>query len=316
MDKKTCVVVPTNREQSINEFLKAWKDIFNQYQFDVMVIEDNKQPTLRINEPYNYHFTWKDIDGELNNCKWIIPRQTDCVRSFGYYMGYKIGYDYIITLDDDCFPADKILEHITALNNPVNFDLWYPTISPKPRGFPYYKTERNYETLINHGLWYGVPDYDAPTQLYQAIKVDEINYYEGSIPKGKYFPMCGMNLAFKREAVPMMYFLLMGKNYTYDRFGDIWCGLFAKKICDHLGYAIKSGKPFVYHERASNVYANLSKEMPGYEINESLWQRIDNVVLTKTTIVECYTELADSIDVEGKYWENLNLAMVLWAELF
>lgn len=124
-----------------------------------------------------------------------------------------------------------------------------------------------------------------------------------------------MNLAFRAEAAPAMYFLLMGRDWPYDRFGDIWCGLFAKKICDHLGYAVRSGDPMVEHQRASRVWANLRKELPGYEINETLWQAVDSILLEGTNFAECYGEVADKLRLDGEYGKTLRRAMRMWAEL-
>jgi hypothetical protein len=47
--------------------------------------------------------------------------------------------------------------------------------------------------------------------------------------------MCGMNIGWKRELTSAMYFMLMGKdknekNWGFDRFDDIWAGIFVKKI--------------------------------------------------------------------------------------
>ena len=128
--------------------------------------------------------------------------------------------------------------------------------------------------------------------------------------------MCGMNLAFKAELAPIMYFLLMGKDWPYDRFGDIWCGVLAKKICDHLGYAVRSGQPLVDHQRASNVWENLRKEVAAYQINETIWKDVDSVVLTGTSFGDCYRELANNLTLPGDYWSKLRTAMQIWADLF
>jgi hypothetical protein len=42
-------------------------------------------------------------------------------------------------------------------------------------------------------------------------------------------------LAFKPTIAPTIYFLPMGRQWQFDRVGDICCGIFAKKPCDHLG---------------------------------------------------------------------------------
>lgn len=133
--------------------------------------------------------------------------------------------------------------------------------------------------------------------------------------------MCSMNLAWKRECTPMMYFLLMGEDpqgqkYMYDRFGDIWGGLFSKKIADHLGFSVVSGSPYIYHNRASNAFDNLIKEANGIKTNEILWRDLDQMKLTSQTVAEAYAELADQLPVYSPYWEKLKLAMKTWSGLF
>ena len=45
-----------------------------------------------------------------------------------------------------------------------------------------------------------------------------------------------MSLAFRIEALPLMYLPLMGEGQPYDRFDNIWGGVIAKRVCDHLGW--------------------------------------------------------------------------------
>lgn len=46
-----------------------------------------------------------------------------------------------------------------------------------------------------------------------------------TIPKGTFFPMCGMNLAFNRELIgPAMYFGLMGYGQPVGCYYDMWAG--------------------------------------------------------------------------------------------
>ncbi len=60
---------------------------------------------------------------------------------------------------------------------------------------------------------------------------------------GSYFPMCSMNLAWRPEFTAAMYFLLMGPDQPFDRFGDIWGGVLAKRVADHLGLASEQRLP-------------------------------------------------------------------------
>ncbi len=313
---KVIIVVPTIRENCITEFLEAWKDQFKNY--TVIVVEDNPEKTFNIKYNNVIHYCWVDIDNELGENSWIIPRRTDCVRSFGYYKAYKMGADVIITLDDDCFPInDTFIEtHLSRLQH-GNENAWESSLENIiPRGVPYYNLSRRNNCMLNHGLWDGVSDYDAVTQLVvERVKTEPV-WIDKTIPKGKYFPMCGMNIAWRKELTPAMYFLLMGKNYEYDRFGDIWCGVIAKKINDHLDYAVNSGSPAILHKRASNVWQNLRKELPGLPINEEFWQKVDRLKLTADNVKDCYLEIAENLNIEGEYWEKLKNAMKIWANLF
>ncbi len=312
---KIYIVVPTIRENSINDFLAAWEKQFKDY--TIIVIEDNPQKSFNINKPNVIHFAWEDIDNELKDNSWIIPRRTDCIRSYGYYKAYKLGADVIITLDDDCFPLDDdfVKTHVSKLVR-GNENAWESTLENiKPRGVPYLNLNRSNECLLNHGLWEGIADYDAITQLNLSRLDLKPEWEDKTIPRGKYFPMCGMNLSWKRELTFAMYFMLMGKDYEYDRFGDIWSGIIVKKILDHLNFAVNSGTPAIMHKRASDVWQNLRKELPGLKVNEIFWQAIDKIVLTKTTIKDCYLQIAEKLDLEGEYFKKLKVAMKTWVKI-
>jgi hypothetical protein len=131
-----------------------------------------------------------------------------------------------------------------------------------------------------------------------------------------------MNLAFKREVTPLMFFPMMGydpngKKWIYDRYDDIWAGIFSKKIMDHLGWGVVNGSPFVEHKKKSLPLANLEKEKAGMKINESLWKIVDIVKLSNNTPSECYVELAQKIDFPKiQYFKRLKEAMIIWGKLF
>lgn len=310
------IVVPTIRRANIAEFLAAWRDEFAGHR--VIVMEDNPEPTFDLGDSSIVHLSWKDIDSELAEWSWIIPRRTDCVRSFGYFKAVQLGTDVIVTLDDDCFPIAPgfIEKHVRNLFDTSSEDAWVSTgTGVIPRGVPYLSRKRSQKVGISHGLWTNVPDYDACTQLVIGRGEGRFEPVHQSIPVGKYYPMCGMNLAWRAELTPAMYFLLMGREWPFDRFGDIWAGVFSKKICDHLGMGVVSGDPMIEHRRASNVWANLQKEAPGLPFNEQLWSAVDSIVLTETTVAGCYAQLARDLSIEGDYWTRLRDAMSVWAEL-
>jgi len=222
-------------------------------------------------------------------------------------------------MDDDVRPLDGqdfLDTHYKRINSQAESAAWLSTIEGiKPRGLPYRNCNRRWPVVLNHGLWEGDADLDAITDLanggqYTARLLDRV------IPAGQYFPMCGMNLAWNPKITPALYFGLQGRDFLYDRFGDIWAGLFAKRICDHLGMGVLSGLPHIYHNRASDVWANLNKEHIGVGANEWLWEKVDDVPLRGHSVVDCYHELAYEIGGDGGYWDQLEKAMHIWASLF
>ena len=333
---KAVIVVPTIREECIRDFLKEWQ--FPEWA-RVLVIEDHPEPTFALGDyPNVTHLSHADIEKDLGTEAWIIPRQTDCVRSYGFWKAWKLKPDMIVTLDDDCYPyapfdsippADRLLSrHWERLQTGGDETAWANTLSGlTPRGIPYQNLRRKLVGMLNHGLWHNVPDLDALTQLTRSRQWDssgqlvEKDYLKSfTVPRGAFFPMCGMNLAFRPEAVSALYFLLMGPAYPYDRFGDIWAGIIFKRICDHLGYAITSGVPVVEHKRASNVWANLRKEAPALEVNERVWAVVDEARLYSDGMGACYRDVADALGyflgTTDEYWVQLRRAMHIWASLF
>jgi reversibly glycosylated polypeptide/UDP-arabinopyranose mutase len=308
------------------QFLAAWEPEFAGH--ELVVVEDNpaRSFTLRSSAAIS-HYCWEDIDERLGDDAWIVPRRTDCVRSFGYWEAWRRKPDMIVTLDDDCLPPKEgprgfLQAHWQRLQQRGEHDAWVSTTNGTiPRGVPYHTRQRQSRCVINHGLWTNVIDFDAITQLAQVRTPTPVDFPDQTIPRGAFYPMCGMNLAFRPEIAPAMYFQLMGKDWGVDRFGDIWCGLWSKRICDHLGLAVNSGSPTVHHARASNVWANLRKEATGMERNETLWRLADDTVLTATTPAGCYRQLATAVRAAGAaadddYLRRLGTAMERWAELF
>lgn len=315
---KTAIVIPTIREESFKRWVSEWKDKIGDAV--VYVVEDNPTRTFNIEGLNNFnHYCYEDIERDLGHNSWIIPRKTDCIRSYGYLKAYWEGADYIITLDDDCYPEidtpDLIGSHIKALSEKRS--RWTNTLTKtKVRGVPFFN-KGEVPVVISHGLWKNVADFDAVTQLNRSDWfVGDDEYLDKCIPWGTYYSMCGMNLAWRREVTPGMYFLLMGKEYGIDRFGDIWAGILTKKIADHLKVAVHSGYPYIWHDRASNVFTNLEKEARGIKLNEEFWQAVDNVELHCHTWKDCYSQLALDLDLHGEYFDKLKEAMKIWTIQF
>ncbi len=373
MAQNTVLIVPTIRENNFVDFVNRWKSIGLFDHIDLMVMEDNPEKTFHVPDIQNakknnvtYHCSWKSIERDLKDDQWIIPRRSDTVRSYAYWKAWKLGYENILTLDDDCYPtrtedglkydgAAFISEHMKQLNYGVR---WFNTLnSVKPRGIPFYNLGDRQNVIVNHGLWTKTLDYDAPFQLANPIP-EEFSFDSRTVPRGQYFPMCGMNVMWKAPATVLMYHLLMGQTIIkndkplapgdgwykdvngdpkteklpFDRFGDIWCGIFMKKIADDLDCSVRTGMPYIRHERASNPFTNLRKEANGIEVNENLWEYVDSLVFRDVTagvqlhpnerFIERYIQLGVWISQYDKYKEHvpyfkkLGEAMQVWARLF
>lgn len=326
-EKEIAIIIPTIR--SLN-FLKQWRQEFRDC--IGIIIEDHKKQEIETPTKYFkkvYHYTWNDIDKDLGKNSWIMPRKNAGIRSYGFWKAWQLKTDIIITLDDDCYPVGWtgyfIQQHLKNLSLFAPID-WQPTFPHRKymytRGIPYGIRDQK-EVVISHGLWTNILDFDAPTHLlHQGLSIPEGFEFIEFIPKSYYFPMCSMNLAFKTKITPLMYFPLMGydrngNHWGYDRFDDIWAGIFAKKIIDHLGLAAVNGSPFVEHKKASNVFKNLQKEAKGIETNEDLYQEVDKVRLTAKTVLKCYEELTEKIAFRHEeYFQHLKKAMRVWASLF
>jgi len=307
------LVVPTNREDAIKAFLKAWEPVKD---WDItIIIEDHAQKSFDLG--VDHHYSWSEINDDLGENSWIISNQDSAIRCYGFLQAYRMGAEYIFSLDDDCYPCTLpwCQEHIKRLSSTPK---WTESIlGQRTRGLPYDNRGILDNVMFNVGLWTGIPDFDSVQSLGCIVPNDfEPPAYDRIIPKGQYVPICGMNLAFKREATPLCYFPLMGTSSPFSRFDDIWFGVIAKKICDHLGWHISVGRPFIEHIRMSDKFDNLVKEAPGIKFNEEFWEIIDKIELTSKTPHGCMLEIGNKMDHTSIYISQLGWTIRLWANLF
>lgn len=336
---RVALVVPSIRRESFARFVAEWRPTGMLDRVDLILVEDSPRKTFTPSmTDVARHFCWEDIDE--HEWSWIIPRRSDTVRSFGYWWAWKQGYGFLQTLDDDCYPAQGYEQLDLLHRSMLTRTKWFNTLnSVRPRGVPY-RNLGSRPVHVNHGIWQGVLDYDAPQQLVDPVP-ETYTHDNRIVPHGAFMPFCGMNAMWRREAIPLSYHLLMGQRFTgehsrkgfalekvdpileklpFDRFGDIWCGVIQKKICDHLGWVVSTGTPYVHHDRASDPFKNLRKEANGIEVNEHLWQFVDHIPLSGRTAVDCYGEVGKAFSEYGgehnAYWLRLSGAMVTWASLF
>jgi reversibly glycosylated polypeptide/UDP-arabinopyranose mutase len=314
------LVIPSCREPCLRAFLSAWDGPEGDWD-EIVLVEDNPTRTFQLpasSKPI-HHYAWEEIEQILGDDSWIISRRDSAIRSFGFLMAWRLGATHILTLDDDCFPHAETgpicAGHIEAMECSTR---WIPSVpGMRTRGLPYRNLGKLPNVVASMGYWSRIPDLDAIQSLNDLDFATNGRFQPRLVPSGQFFPLCGMNFCFRAEVVPLLWFPLMGEGSPFRRFDDIWAGLVLKRVADHLGMAVSVGEPFVEHQRASDVMANLVKEAPGVAFNEHLWERVLAVPLSAATPVGCVLELGRGLQGEdNEYVSRMGEALRVWAGLF
>lgn len=327
---KPAVCIASNRPESLKRWWHEWRDHFKWHKACVFIMHDtdDEEATKKLDfimddkGPACLVFDHNAVAQELEGNSWIIPTRTSACKSFAIYKAWHCGYDPIMVLDDDCYPAiseglDWLRWHKYNLETKVANHMAWTMLDPRPRGIPYLS---KVPVVLSHGLWKNNPDVDAVTALNGHSDSPQLT--SQSIPKNCMYPMSGMNLAFRAEIAPLMYFGLHGPSWGVDRFDDIWCGMLAKKAMDMCDMAVWSGRPHINHIQASDPMTNLSKEAPGYKMNIELFNWLQTVHMmpengtSPATILGVIAESLGDWGGEGSYWQSYSRALLTWLELF
>jgi hypothetical protein len=259
--------------------------------------------------------------------KEIIPYNSDNRRNIGYLMAKERGAEVILSLDDDNFPLpeiDLVGGHIDLVGKEIELPVvssesrWFNVgdlLENKkrerlfPRGFPYgarqeydlrQKTifSKKVKIMLNEGLWVGEPDIDAITRLERNAEITGLkNYKTIALDIGTFSPINSQNTAFHAAFLPAYYFVLMGEvvdGLKIDRYGDIWQGLFTKKVMDTMGVYASFGVPLVNHLRnIHNHFKDLKEELNAIIYTEILAEFLLAANLKKGTPSEIYAALAE-----------------------
>ncbi len=109
----------------------------------------------------------------------------------------------------------------------------------------------------------------------------------------------------------------------WARYDDMFSGWASKSVADHLGIGIKSGMPYIRHDKASNPFVNLKKEYKGLWWQEIVLRFFMTEVKYSTqadTPSKAYKELAGQIRVTltstHQYFDKLATAMELWTDFW
>jgi len=316
MGERVAVVVPTNRPDRMAEFVAAWDFILDPDRVDLLIVFD--MPSVPAPYATWNAAAWEDIDAALKDMAWVIARRSPAVRSFGIWWALRSGYDIIITMDDDVRPdpsaPDFVAQHVAALRRMALLDVVNPHPHVRVRGLPYEMSP--VPVAVNLGLWQGVPDVDAETQLAHGVGPwPQIEWcpYSRVVARGQFLPVCSMNLAFTADIAPAYYFPNTGP--TMRRWNDIWAGIFAKMVADAHGLAFTYGPPLVRHERASDPIASLEDEAYGMALNEDIWRFARRLLARSSTPLLTYEAIAGALGEWVPDARPLSRAMLGWARL-
>lgn len=207
--------------------------------------------------------------------------KSSSIKNFGMIYSYREKYDVCIVIDSDCIvQPDFVALHLAALEIPG--DGWQnpiPETGLYSRGFPYSK--RKQEKWCHMGLWTNELD------LYGKDRIDndnipkelKISHAYNHVPG--FIPLSGMNVSFKREALPYMLFL---PNFTTDtgekfiRHDDIWGGYIFQKIAKSMNKSISYGLPIVYHDTVVDPVADAIEEEPMYKYEDEFIDMVDEAI--------------------------------------
>ena len=81
------LVVATIRDV---DFLLSWRSCLSD-DISIIVVEDRPTRECKIPREFHHtwHYCWEDIDEELGENAWIIPRQTSAIKAYGFYNGHR-----------------------------------------------------------------------------------------------------------------------------------------------------------------------------------------------------------------------------------
>jgi hypothetical protein len=272
-----------------------------------IIVVDDSNGSIEPNRENMDVYRYDDYRGVLGDDEDLIPRKTDTCRSFGFYMAWRQGYRYVVTLDDDCMTQPGYLSQHEILGEyrevkSVQCEPWYNTLdnlvlSPNgessphwyARGVPYwcrlepplaprFGTSEG-RIVCNMGMWLQVPDINGLDKIDHDIPAGvAMREKLLAVRSGTNFSLCIMNVALLAEAVPAFYQLPMNTeicNARLDRFGDIWSGYILKKLADVRGDLITVGQPLVTHTKAGNTVRETCVEHFGHLLETHFYRLVD-----------------------------------------
>ncbi|WP_336327915.1 alpha-1 4-glucan-protein synthase [Halovenus sp. HT40] len=270
-------------------------------------------------------------DQDIEEYGHVVPAASHAETSFGLlYMWDNPRFEYGFFIDDDTLPHDsdffgghmENLAYEGDIESVSSDTQWVNVLYQEadehglyPRGYPYSAMDETVTTetatietgeiVASQGLWTNVPDLDAVRILMDGdlqgqaqTRTEKDDFGVDFVAaEDNYLTVCSMNLAFRREVIPAFYQLPMDDNeWDVGRFDDIWSGVFLKRACDLLDKQIYNGRPLCEHNKAArSTFDDLHNEVAGLELNEHIWELVDDAGTDAETYVDAYRAMADAL---------------------
>lgn len=308
---KVAIVAPVHIQPS-EKWINALNAACN---LATIIIVDDSDGKVRLPatwDVYDYQRQREEMGDELYAQFEQFHKSSAC-KNFGTWIAYHRGFDPIIVIDSDCIiPPDFVGKHIEQLfmhagqgwSNPLEGTGLYS------RGYPYQM--RGLQKWAHMGLWtneldlYGTDRLHTPIFAREPASLKTIN--------AQFFPLSGMNVSFRRDAIPQMLFL---PNFEYEgmrfsRHDDIWGGYIFQKICQMNNKALSYGEPFVYHDTVVIPEDDAQEEKAMIKWEDEFYNDVDFAFSHGT---ENYGGLAHS-PMDIALFEPLRLAFQFWYNAF
>jgi hypothetical protein len=231
----------------------------------------------------------------------LIGRGSAALRNFGVWWAWKQGYEYIINLDDDCWPENdslvqdyvRVLSEARMMNVLTSTDRWVSTLHQPgktpwyPRGFPY-EERFGHAQKVSHlalvlpavhvGLWQGTLDLNAVDK--ESYSGQDFKLVRELYATKMFFPVCGMNFACHRDWAPFTYQIpwtrFGDRTLGLERYDDVIGGLFTIALASMEETPLSFGWPFVNHRKKdTDLFTHAWRENLGNVLVGRIAEQID-----------------------------------------
>ncbi|XP_031481279.1 probable UDP-arabinopyranose mutase 5 [Nymphaea colorata] len=313
-DEVDIVIAALNQDLG---FLEEWRSLISR--FHIIIVKDPELDSgLQIppDFPSLSVYTRSDMEARIG------PESLSLLRFTGFstrYYGYLLSKRrYVVSIDADCVPLkdnlgrpiDIVRQHLANLTTPAT-PLFFNTLydpyakgSDFVRGYPF-GLRCGVNCAVSCGLWLNIPDFDASI-LKSGKRNDRLVDAVLTVPKGTMLPLSGVNVAFDRELIGPALFsglILAGEGKVrHETVEDLWCGMCVKVVCDHLGYGIKSGMPYVQRggDGETEQEIQMERTMEGTSLLEVAVPFFQTMRLPQSAVTaeECIVEMAKLVREE------------------